>query len=73
MYEQKITRPDGMVLGFIRETFNGRLEARAVDNKLLGTFDPKTNRTQDTTNRTICFGNGLSALVMEHAREKGRI
>lgn len=71
MNEQKITKPSGQIVGYIRESFNGKLEARALDNKLLGTYDPKTNRTQDTANKTICFGNALSALVIEHAKKKG--
>lgn len=69
----KITKGDVMVIGYIRETFNGRLEVRAPDNKPLDTYDQRTDRTMNITNRTICFGNALSALVMDHARQKGRL
>ena len=60
----------GKLLGEIRPTGSGRLEARDRYGRLLGRFDPKTNETRDPHGRLMTKGNTLSALVMKAAGSK---
>jgi len=58
----------GRLLGTIRPTCNGRLEARSRLGALLRTYDPKTNVTRDRIGRMLTTGNTLSALVVGSAQ-----
>jgi len=42
---------------------SGKHEIRDPSNRLLGTYDPRTNDTRDPSNRLVAKGNVLTSLI----------
>jgi hypothetical protein len=53
----------GRQIGTIKQLSNGKLEAHDATGRVMGTFDPKTNETRDSSGRLVGRGNRLSLLV----------
>jgi hypothetical protein len=47
----------------IKTASSGKQEIRDPSNRLLGTFDPKSNETRDPNNRLVAKGNVLASLI----------
>jgi hypothetical protein len=70
MKQEVIRNRTGQRLGTINQE-GDRLVARDLSNLPLGYFDPKDGYTKDKTQKIICQGNILSALVLEAAKAAG--
>jgi hypothetical protein len=51
------------LMATIKTASSGKQEIRDPNNRLLGTFDPKSNETRDPNNRLVAKGNVLSSLI----------
>ena len=63
MADQQIKDRGGRLVGIIKTLPNGRQEIRDPSGRSLGTYDPKTNKTKDSTGRLVATGNVLTALL----------
>ena len=70
MKVREIKSRDNRVIGYITET-HGKFEARNLQYKILGYYDPKNNRTTDSSYRVLCYGDVLASLVIENSQMKG--
>lgn len=50
-------------LGYIETMSDGRQNALSANNRTLGYFDPRRNKTTDASNRTLSEGNILAGLI----------
>lgn len=63
MGDQQIRDNLNRLLATIKTHPSGKQEILTPLNKLLGTYDPKSNETRDTLNRLIAKGNVLTSLI----------
>jgi len=63
MGEQVVRGKRGEELARIRRLGDGRFEMRDRAGKVLGVYDPRTDRTLDGRGLTLGLGNQLGALV----------
>jgi hypothetical protein len=63
--DQELRDRNNRLIGKIRVLSNGRHEGRDANNRLKGTYDPKTNETRDENNRLVGKGDLLSSLVTQ--------
>jgi hypothetical protein len=63
MADQQLRDASNRLIGTISTLSSGQLEIRDSANKRLGTYDPKTDQTRDTSNRVIGNGNLLTTLL----------
>ena len=68
--ESVIRDRTGQRLGTIVQEGN-RFVARNLSNLPLGYYDPQDDYTRDTTQKILCKGNVLSALVLKAAGSRG--
>lgn len=58
------------VIGYIlTDTVTGVQTARNFYNRILGTYDPRTDLTKDFYNKIVSRGNTLSVLILEDDRK----
>jgi len=65
MGEQVVRGKRGEELARIRKLGDGRFEMRDRKGKVLGVYDPRTDRTLDARGNSLGLGNQLGALVPE--------
>ena len=63
MVDQQIRDKMNRLLATIKTLSSGKQEIRSPMNKLLGTYDPKSNETRDPMNRLVAKGNALTSLI----------
>jgi hypothetical protein len=63
MADQQIRDKLNRLLATIKTLPSGKQEIRTPLNKLLGTYEPKSNETRDPLNRLVAKGNVLSSLI----------
>jgi hypothetical protein len=63
MGEQVVKNRFGKEVARIRKLGDGRFEMRDREGKILGFFDPRTDRTLDGLGNVIGLGNQLGGLV----------
>lgn len=63
MARQAIKDQNFRTIGYIETESSGRQKALDASFRTLGYFDPKQNKTLDSSFRTIAQGNVLSGLV----------
>ena len=61
---QEIRDPEGRLLGTIRNDA-GQLVARDANYRMLGFYDPRTDKTKDPRYRVIGMGNLLATLIAQ--------
>ncbi|MEC4729151.1 hypothetical protein HWQ46_27015 [Shewanella sp. D64] len=60
---EKLKNAHGVTIGAVYQDKNGRQTIKNVKGKTLGYYDPKTNKTKNTSGGTIGTGNQLSSLL----------
>lgn len=63
MADQILRDRTNKLIGKIKTLRNGKMELRDHTNRLLGTYNPKSNETRDRTNKLIGKGNLLTTLL----------
>ena len=63
MADQELRDKNHKLLARIKTLSSGRLEIRDPNNKLKGTYDPKTNETRDFNHKLVAKGNMLTTLL----------
>ena len=63
MADQQIRDKMNRLMATIKTLSSGKLEIRDPKNRLLGTYDPRTNETRDPMNRLVAKGNVLTSLI----------
>lgn len=63
MDQEDLRDPSGRLLGRLRRCPDGKIELRTSLGKLLGTYDPRTNKTRDSLGRLVGRGNLLTSLL----------
>ena len=63
MADQELRDKNNKLLARIKTLSNGKLEIRDHNNKLKGTYDPKSNETRDPNNKLVAKGNMLTTLL----------
>lgn len=67
MAQTAIRDQRNFIIGYIEDTSDGGQRALDIGNRLLGSYDPASDKTRDTNLRIIGAGNQLMALI-ERAR-----
>lgn len=63
MADQELRDRTNRLLGTIKQRSDGKFEGRDRVNHVVGTYDPKTNETRDSSNRLVGKGNLLASLI----------
>ena len=63
MADQELRDKNNKLLAKIKTLSTGKLEIRDPNNKLKGTYDPKSNETRDPNNKLVAKGNMLTTLL----------
>ncbi len=63
MADQILRDRTNKLIGKIKTLRSGKMELRDPTNRLLGTYNPKSNETRDRTNKLVGKGNLLTTLL----------
>jgi hypothetical protein len=63
MADQQIRDNMNRLMATVKTLSTGKQEIRDAQNRMLGTYDPRTNETRDAMNRLVAKGNVLSSLI----------
>lgn len=64
MADQELRDSNNRLVGRIK-LLGSKYEGRDANNRLKGTYDPKSNETRDANNRLVGKGNFLSTLITQ--------
>ena len=63
MARQTLKDRSNRIIGYIETDSSGRQTIKDASNRIKGRYDPKTNKTKDSSNRIVGTGNLLTSLL----------